>query len=122
MDEVREESPLSPAEQIAANKWDEPFEIGMTGDATPADVAKAIILDRRPGTKFRYTPNTGHKWSDLFFRFGVDKYDNDPFRDAEEMALGAGMRLFFDGDVCVIENLPAPEADRGMWEFDEDAS
>ncbi|MCW2767582.1 MAG: hypothetical protein JWO11_3541 [Nocardioides sp.] len=93
-----------PAEEIAANKWTEEFWVSMGEGKNWADVAKAVITDRRPGTKFRFPKlPPAPKDARTEFAFGMT-VDNNPWQDAEDMAWEMGMRLRFDDDdVCVME-------------------
>jgi len=94
------------AQEIATSPWEKPFQV-CTAAGQPWDVVvKAIVLDRRPWTELRFAPAPplpdGVVYTHTEFWFGVQN-DSNPWDDASDIACAMGMRLYCDGDVCVLE-------------------
>jgi hypothetical protein len=102
------------AASIQARRWVDPFTIA---NATNSAIAiKNILNDRRPGLAYNLAATT---YTTPTTVLGVER-DNDPWKDAQDIATSAGMLLSFDpAGTVVLEPELDPATVAPQWEFIE---
>lgn len=100
--------------RVSRNRWEKTYVV--YAGANVADVIRRIISDRLPGTQFNFASTTEIVGT-LFF--GEDS-NNDPWQNALDLALGAGMELYFDAyGICCLRPEPNPDVDPVVWTFED---
>ena len=100
--------------RVSRNRWETTYVVYK--GANVGDVIRRIINDRLPGTQFNFA-STEEIVGTMFF--GEDS-SNDPMQDALDLALGAGMELYFDPrGICVLRPEPNPDIDLPVWTFED---
>lgn len=96
-----------PVRAIAGNPWSAVFPI--PAHTRLPDAIKAIVSDRLPGAKFRFSRTK--RVIPCRLELGHLR-DSNPWRDAEDIAASLGYQVFFDDNVCVLQK----ETDPDVWE------
>ena len=100
--------------RVSRNRWEKTYVV--YSGTNVGNVIRRIIADRLPGTQFNFE-STEEIVGTLFF--GEDS-SNDPWQDAMDLALGAGMELFFDPrGICRLRHEPNPDIDLPVWTFED---
>lgn len=91
--------------EISRNRWSEPFVI--PAGTNYATAIQNLIANRYPSAAFAFTTTT---YTTPHLVYGLDA-ENDPWRDATDMAEAAGLELFVNGDgVFVLQAPPDPNS------------
>lgn len=100
--------------RVSRNRWETTYVLYAGTNVGTA--IQRIVGDRLPGTQFNFA-STEDVTPTLFF--GEDS-SNDPWQDALDLALGAGMELYFDPrGICCLRPEPNPDIDSAVWDFED---
>jgi len=100
--------------RVSRNRWETTYVLYSGTNVGTA--IQRIVSDRLPGTQFNFA-STEDVTPTLFF--GEDS-SNDPWQDAQDLALGAGMELYFDPrGICCLRPEPNPDIDSPVWDFED---
>lgn len=98
--------------KVSRARWEQAFVI--PSGTNVATAIRDIIANRLPGTTFSFA--TTARTTPLILL--GEQRDNDPWKDASDIATAAGMELFFDADgVCVLRPVPDPTVDPVVWQY-----
>lgn len=91
------------ARRIQRARWIDPYLI--PGGVNYAQAIQDLVADRAPGVAFNFVSSSRTAPPIIL---GLDR-DNDPWKDAQDMASALGCELFFDAaGVCVLRPIPDP--------------
>ena len=100
--------------RVSRNRWETTYV--LYAGTNVGEAIRRIVSDRLPGTQFNFA-STEDITPTLFF--GEDS-SNDPWQDALDLALGAGMELYFDPrGICCLRPEPNPDIDSSVWTFED---
>lgn len=103
--------------RVSRNRWEDTYVV--VEGTNYATAIEQLITDRLPGTVFNFA-STSRTTPRLFFG---EQSSNDPWQDAQDMAVAIGHELFFDArGICTLRPEPDPETDAAVWEFDDRAA
>lgn len=100
--------------KVSRNRWEQTYVVYPGSNV--GDVIMRIIRNRLPGTQFNFASTD--KVTPLLF-FG-EQSSNDPWQDAQDLALSIGHEVYFDPyGVCTMRAEPDPAIDSPVWEFED---
>lgn len=103
---------LDVSRYVAQNRWDDDYVI--PSGTIVSDAVAGIILDRYPAAKLNFV-STAHTTTRIVLG---DERDNNPWEDARDIARGAGLELFVDGDDWfVLRRRPDVTGQASVWDF-----
>lgn len=104
------------ARRISRNRWTSPYQVSAGTNAV--DAITALLQNRWDDIEIVSTSTTQTVGSAVFGQ----ETDNDPWKDAQKLALAAGLDLYFDGEGrAVIAAVPSLEDASPDFTFREGA-
>jgi hypothetical protein len=104
------------ARKVSRNRWDKTFVIPEGTNV--GDAIQLMIRNRYPQAQFNFC-SVPDETIRLFYG---EQDQNDPWQDAQELAISVGCELFFDAyGICTLRFQPDPAQDQSVWEFDDRA-
>jgi hypothetical protein len=105
------------ARKVSRNRWNTTFVIREGTNVATA--IQSLIRNRFPACTFNFC-STEETTPRMVFG---EQSQNDPWSDCQELAMSAGLELFFDPyGICTLRPQPDPAIHESAWTFDDRAN